>query len=238
VIDLSTARGWLLLALALAAAGIVLRRLENYLPSRRARRILRRWVVPALELLAASSAAGWTLEALVENRDSTAGLAFAALFLVLIWIGRNVFGDFVSGVFVRMEGTIEPGRRIAAGGVEGRVSKLGYRSVAVEADDGSTFRLPWRTVAGDIVRLGDAGAAVRSHSFTIAVPRDRPIERVLEEIPAAALASPWASITRIPEVRLQAETEQGYLLRVTAHVLDARFAPQIEAAIRERLGGP
>jgi small-conductance mechanosensitive channel len=236
VIDLSTTRGWLLLALALAAAGIVLRRLEAYLPSRRARRILRRWVVPALELLAASSAAGWTLEELVQNRGSTAGLAFAAFFIALIWIGRNVFGDFVSGVFVRMEGTIEPGRRIAAAGVEGRVSMLGYRSVAVEADDGSTFRLPWRTLAGDVVRIGEAGAAVRSHSFTLAVPRDRPIERVLEEIPAAALASPWASITRLPEVRLQEETEQGYLLRITAHVLDARFAPQIEAAIRERIG--
>jgi small-conductance mechanosensitive channel len=236
VIDLSTTRGWLLLALALAAASMLLRRIEAYLPSRRARRIVRRWIGPVLELLAASSAAGWTLEALVQNRDSTAGLAFAGLFLVLIWTGRNVFGDFVSGVFVRMEGSIEPGRRIATAGVEGRVSRLGYGSVAIEADDGSTLRLPWRTVAGDVVRLGEAGAAIRSHSFTIAVPRDRPIERVLEEIPAAALGSPWASITRLPEVRLQAETDQGYVLRITAHALDARFAPQIEAAIRERIG--
>ena len=236
MIDLSTTQGWLLLALALAAAGLFLRRLENYLPSRRARGIVRRWMVPALELFAGASAAGWTLEELVGNRSGNTGLAFAALFLLLIWIGRSVFGDFVTGVFVRMEGTIEPGRRMAVGGVEGRVSRLGYRSVAVEADDGSTFRVPWRTIAAEAVRLGEAGAAVRSHSFTLAVPRSRPIERVLEDIPAAALTSPWASTTIMPEVRLLSETEESYVLRVTAHALDARFAPQIEAAIREKLG--
>jgi small-conductance mechanosensitive channel len=239
VIDLSTARGWLLLALALVSAGLLLRRLENYLPSRRARGIVRRWIVPALELAAGASAAGWTLEELVGNRSGTTGLAFAALFLLLIWIGRSVFSDFVAGVFVRMEGTIEPGRRLAVADVEGKVAKLGYRSVAIEADDGSTFRLPWRTIAGEAIRLGEAGAAVRSHSFTIAVPRSRPIERVLEDIPAAALTSPWASSIQMPEVRLQSETEQSYILRITAHALDARFAPQIEAAIREKLGiGP
>jgi len=236
VIDLSTTQGWLLLALSLAAAGLVLRRVESYLASRRARAILRRWVVPALELFAGASAAGWTLEELVRNRDGTTGLAFAALFVLLIWIGRSVFGDFVAGVFVRMEGTIEPGRRMAVGGVEGKVTMLGYRSVAIEADDGSTFRVPWRTIASEAVQLGEGGAAVRSHSFAIAIPRDRPIERLLEEIPAAALTSPWASATQMPEVRRQSETEQGYVLRITVHALDARFAPQIEAAIREKLG--
>lgn len=239
MIDLSTTRGWLLLALALVAAGLLLRRVENYLPSRRARGMVRRWVVPALELSAGACAAGWTLDELVRSRSGTAGLALAALFLVMIWIGRSVFGDFVAGVFVRMEGTIEPGRRITVGPVEGRVSKLGYRSVAIEADDGSTFRVPWRTIAAEAVRLGEAGAAVRSYSFTISVPRTRPIERVLEDIPAAALTSPWASTTQMPEVRLQAETGESYVLRITAHALDARFAPQIEAAIRERLSlGP
>jgi small-conductance mechanosensitive channel len=235
VIDLSTARGWLLLALALVLAGLLLRRLENYLPSRRARGILRRWIVPALELAAGATAAGWTLEELVGNRSGNTGIAFAALFLLLIWIGRSVFSDFVTGVFVRMEGTIEPGRRMAVGGVEGRVAKLGFRSVAIESDEGSSFRVPWRTIAGEAIRLGEAGVAIRSHTFTIAIPRSRPIERVLQEIPAAALTSPWASTTQMPEVRLQSETDQSYVLRVTAHALDARFAPQIEAAIREEL---
>jgi len=235
VIDLSTTQGWLLLALGLVSAALLLRRLEHYLSSRRARGIVRRWIVPALELAAGASAAGWTLGELVGNRSGTAGIAFAALFLLLIWIGRSVFSDFVTGVFVRMEGTIEPGRRLAVGDTEGKVAKLGFRSVAVESDDGSSFRVPWGTIAGESIRLGEAGAAVRSHTFTIAIPRDRPIERVLQEIPAAALTSPWASTTQMPEVRLQSETNQSYVLRVTAHALDARFAPQIEAAIREAL---
>ena len=67
------------------------------------------------------------------------------------------------------------------------------------------------------------------------MPRTRPIERILEEIPAAALVSPWASTRRPPEVRLRAETDQAYVIEVTAHAIDARFAPQIEADIRERM---
>lgn len=236
MIDLTTRHVWLLIALALAAVAIVMRRLEGYLPSRRARSFLRRWIVPSLDLMVAGSAAGWVLAELLANRSDVSGLAFTGLFLLLVWVSRSVVADFLTGVVVRMEGVIEPGRRVSAEGVEGRVTRLGLRTIAMEADDGATIQVPWCVMARGAIRLGEEGAAVRSYSFTITVPRDQPIERLLETIPAAALTSPWASTTRAPEVRLQSETETSYVLRITAHALDARFAPQIEAAIRGRLG--
>jgi hypothetical protein len=85
------------------------------------------------------------------------------------------------------------------------------------------------------MRLREGASASRSHSFTLTVPRTRTIERILDEIPAAALVSPWASTTRLPEVRLRAETDESYVLAVTVHALDARFAPQVEADIRKRM---
>lgn len=235
MIDLTSTVARLVLLFALVAVVFLLRRLEPYLPSRRARRFVQRGLVPPIELLTAVSAAVWIFARLVEGRTAWVGLGWTVLFLALAWTVRTAIEDFVAGALLRMEGGVERGRRLVTAGAAGTIARLGYRSMEIEADDGATIRLPWRNVARDPIRLGEGAAASRSHRFTITVPRSRPIERVLEEIPAAALVSPWASTTRLPEVRLKTETDQNYVLEVTAHSLDARFAPQIEADIRERM---
>jgi len=235
VIEFTSTVARLVLLLALVVVVFLLRRLEPYLPSRRARRFVQRGVVPPIELLTAVGAAVWIFSRMVDGRTAWVGFGGTVLFLALAWTARTAIEDFVAGALLRMEGGIERGRRLGAAGVAGRIATLGYRSIEIEADDGATIRLPWRNVAKEAIRLGEGAAASRSHRFTITVPRTRPIERVLEEIPAAALISPWTSTTRLPEVRLQAETDEGYVLEVTAHALDARFAPQIEADIRERM---
>ena len=236
MIELPFTTRWLGVILILVAAALLLRRLVPYLPSRRTRRAVERWVVPPLELLAAATAAGWILARMLDGRAGWASVVWALLFVAIAWTARSVLEDFVAGRVLRMEGDVSRGRRLAAAGFGGRISQLGYRSVAIEADDGSTIRLPWRTLTREPLRLGEAGAAVSAYSFTLEIPRDRPIERVLEDIPAAALLSPWASTTRMTEVQLRAETEQRYVLGIVVHALDPRFAPQIETAIRERLG--
>lgn len=236
MINFPDVSGWLVLVLAAVAAAVLLRRLEPYLPSRRARRVLRRWVSPPLELLAAGAFAGWLISRLLDGQSAWTGLAYTLLVLAVAWTARAGLEDFVAGVILRMEGNVERDRRLEVNGVSGRIGALGFRSVAVETDDGTIVRVPWRMTAREPVRLGAAVTAVRSHSFTIDVPRTRPIERILEDIPAAALISPWASTTRLPEVRLRGETATDHVLEITVHALDARFAPQIEADIRNRLG--
>lgn len=235
MIELTTWVARLAAVVGLVVVVVLLRRLEPYLPSRRARRFLQRGLVPPIELLTAVSVAGLIFARLVDGRTAWVGIAWAGLALAFAWTARRAIEDFVTGALLRMEGGVERGRRIGVAGASGRIARLGYRSLEIEADDGSTLRLPWRKVAGDAIRLREGASASRSHSFTITVPRTRPIERVLDELPAAALVSPWASTTRLPEVRLKAETDQSYVLEVTAHALDARFAPQIEADIRKHM---
>jgi small-conductance mechanosensitive channel len=236
VISFLSATRWLAFILIVAAAALVLRRVVPYLPSRRARRLVDRWLVPPLELCAAAIAAGWVLSRMIDGQTGWATVTWGLLFLAIAWTARSALEDFVAGGLLRMEGEVDRGRRLAAAGLAGRISQLGYRSIAVETDDGSTVRLPWRTLAREPIRLGETGATVRAFTFTLRVPRTRPIERVLEDIPAAALVSPWASTTRLTDVQLRDETEQSYVLEITVHALDPRFAPQIEAAIRDRLG--
>ena len=235
MIEFTSTVARLVLLVALVALVVLLRRLEPYLPSRRARRFVQRGVVPPVELLTAVSVAVWVFARLVDGRAAWVGLGWSVLFLAIAWTARTAIEDFVSGALLRMEGGVERGRRLVTTGVAGSIVRLGYLSIEIEGDDGAIVRLPWRTVARNPIHLGAGAAASRLHRFTITLPRTRPIERILEEIPAAALVSPWASTTRLPEVRLQSETDQGYVLEVTAHALDARFAPQIEADVRERL---
>lgn len=225
----------LLLLAALVVLAVLFRRLPRFLASRRARLLVARWLQPVTELAVAGVVAIWVIMAATKGPGTERLLVGGPLVLLLLWAFRGVLRDFASGIVLRMDGLIEAGSWIHAAGVEGRVRRVGYRSLEIETVAGTRLALPFSHLAtAGIERPAEARAA-RAHTFRIEVPRTRPLDRVLADLSALALLSPWASAVRPAEVRLVAETDANYLLEVTATAIDPAFATRIETTVRREL---
>jgi small-conductance mechanosensitive channel len=228
--------GLLLVAIVLGATLGALRWIDGFVRSNATRRLIHRLLLPLLELAVVATATLWLLSFLAADASLERLLPLAFIVLALAWAGRRVLDDFVNGIVLRVEGSIEVGRTVRVPHVDGLVRRIGYRAVEIETDDGALVRLPFSRIAQ--ASLVTAAVGLRAHTFTLEVPRDRPLGRILSEIPTLALLSPWSSLTRMPRVELRSETNENYLLEITTYSLDPAYASRIEATVRQTLGRP
>jgi small-conductance mechanosensitive channel len=220
------------LLLILAA---ILRRLPGFTRSTRARRAIGRWLLPLTELGVAGTGVFWVFGVLTREQ-STARLATTlALLAGLAWAFRSVLQDFASGIVLRMDGVLEPDADITAGDVAGHVRQIGYRSVAIETDDGRRVAVPFSLVAARKVERAADRKGARAHTFRIEVARTLPLDRVLAELPGRAMLSPWSSTARLPDVQLLSESDSAWVLEVTTWAIDPAFASQIETTVRSEM---
>lgn len=225
-----------LLEIAVIAGVIafVLARIVPYIGSPVVRTWLARRARPLVEITFSASAALVGLLRLFRTQPPDTRLAIAVVIASVVWALHPLIADVVAGWIVRMEGSVESGRWVRLPGiVEGRVRRVGVRSALVETSTGDHVRVPLRDIAARPVMTADSAAGARAHTFTLEIPRTRPLAPLLAEIPAAALTSPWSSTVRPPEVDVRSETETHYIIDVTAWALDPTFASEIEAAVRE-----
>lgn len=157
------------------------------------------------------------------------------LVLVFAWAFRSVLQDFANGIALRMDGLPQPGEWIRAGGLQGRVRRVGYRSVEVETTENTRLSIRFSILAQAGIERSVASRAARAHTFTVQISDDHPLDRALTELPGLVLLSPWASPAKIPEVRLLSKTGDSYTLEVNAIALAPAFASEIEAMVRAEI---
>lgn len=222
------------IAIAAGLIAFLLARTTSYIAAPAARAFLARRARPVLEMVFAVSLLLAALLGLFGSVPGDTRISLAIVIAVVVWALRDVIVDISAGWIVRLEGSVEPGRWIRLGsGIEGRVSRVGVRSVMIETAGGDQVRIRHREFIEQPVTSADAATGARAYTFTLEVPRTRPLAPLLESIPAAALTSPWSSTARPPEVSVRAETDENYIIDVTAWALDPTFAPEIEAAVRK-----
>jgi small-conductance mechanosensitive channel len=222
------------IAIIAGVLAFLLARVVPYIGSPAARMWLARRARPLSEILFVASATLYGLLRLFRTQLPDTRLAIALVIAAVVWALHALIADVVAGWVVRMEGTVEAGRWVRLPGIaEGRVRKVGVRSTLIETSTGDQVRVPLRDIAARPVTTADTAAGARAHTFTLEIPRSRPLAPLLARIPALAMTSPWSSTVRPPEVDVRSETESHYIIDVTVWALDPVFAPEIEAAVRE-----
>lgn len=222
----------LVLVFWLARRGVAL------VPLSRARRRALSRLFPPLGLGIVAAGLGWIALTAVDGRPLLAGALLATLVAALVGGGWFALQDAIAGVVLRAEAGYEPGEWIQAGGVEGRIQRVGLRSLELETEAGQHVRVPYSRIAGGLqARTGSDGVG-GAHTFTLVVPRDRATLEAAAEIRLAALNCFFASATREPHIRLNDEgaagDASGVAFEVTVYSPDRSFLPEIERVVRRR----
>ena len=161
-----------------------------------------------------------------------------AVFLTALWSIRNPLTNWIDGMILRGEGTLQAGDRIGFDAGQGRILRLGLRSAEVEAEDGRLLRLPYTALMRGAIEVHPKPTATRSHSFSVVTPHPTDAGEQMRRMVSAAVLSPWSSAAPAPSVRLLDQQEDGARFEVTVYPVSVADASKVEKAVRQTASTP
>lgn len=227
-----TIDGWVLLWLgmwALLLVGVVqgVRLVLKVTPMPAARRRSFEQAVPMLELVLAVLYFVSAVQTLFRGHPTLAAVAVLGVLFGGLWLSRHALMDVVTGVFLRTGGSVARGDRVRVDGVDGTVTWLGTRSLAIETPGGEEALIPYSRLAGQSVHRTPRVDGAYRHMFRIepggATSPDR-IRRL-------AMLCHWSSAARAPVIRVNEDGEH----EVTVFALQSDRGAEIEAFVRKGL---
>lgn len=140
----------------------------------------------------------WTFYALLSIKilglNITWLIASSAALMVGIGLGlQNVFNDFISGIILLFEGTVDPGDIITVDGVVGKVKNVGIRTSQIITRNNITILVPNHKLTEDnVINWSHMHDAPRYH-VTVGVAYGTDTEKVTELLLNCASEHPKVS---------------------------------------------
>ncbi len=192
--------------------------------------------LPAIELLAWIIYAFWGVHVLFGNHvffDMIIGVM--ALFLIgaLAWF---VFRDFLAGVLIRAEKSLEPGQAMRTSSVSGKISKLGSLSLELINDDGEMVRIPYAKLNQDLITLPPLQDDNLPHHVELDVPPGVSSAEMQKRITSLLHAMPWI-IAPEPDVQVARREDGQAMLHITYYTHMRSQAQFVEEKLGEALAG-
>ncbi len=212
-------------SLGLVAVVVGAQALARRAPAGQVGTLLRLVLLPVVELAVAAGFAALVVQRLFAGAPAFGAAAMVGVLLLSLWLARDPIRDAMAGMILRGGGSLRTGDHLRVDGVEGRVKRLGVRSVLLELPGGDESRLPWGRLSDTVVVRRPQRFGAHPHSFRL--PAGTEPERVIR----AGLLCHWSSLSRPPSV---AAGSEGLL--VTVFSVDPARGPSIEAFVRRQLG--
>lgn len=226
--------GWVLARLVLWAGLLVLtaqglRLLLKITPMSAARRRSLEQAFPMLELLMAVVYFVSAVQSLFRGHPTLAAVGVLGVLFGGLWLSRYALMDVVTGVFLRTGGSVAKGDRVRVDGIDGNVTWLGTRSLAIEMHGGEEALIPYSRLAGQsVLRTPRIDGAYR-YTFRLEAGQTPSADRVRQ----LAMLCHWSSVARAPVVAVNEDGEH----EVTVFALQADRGGEIEAFVRKGLRG-
>lgn len=192
-------------------------------------------MLPTLEVVVGASFLLWAVWFLFPKGSDAVLWTGVGIVVVLVAAGWFVFRDVMAGVVLRSERAYATGQWIQAGTVEGFISKLGYRTMAIETDDGLRIKVPYSKLGQMSLTTADRTQTSRAHTFEIELPAEMNVAELTTRIRAATLTSFWSSPHREPYVHYLERRGDHHRFEVVAFSLDESYATDLEQSVRRQL---
>lgn len=190
----------------------------------------------------------WSVQVVCKN-NALYSLGLSVLLLaILTGVSWSILRDFVSGIIIKLEATYSINEWLKVRDVEGKVTKLGYRSLEIETEKGEIVNIPYSIITKEmsikssrIQGLEYGAETVKSHTFELDSPPSPPeggregIKEAKEKIRKLILNSHWSSLKKEPQIKLLEKTDAGYTFQVTVYTLDAKYFQEIESYVKSQI---
>lgn len=210
-----------------------MRRMPRFLPLRPPAQARLRRLLPFAEAIVVVVGVLWATSHVFDGQPVYAWGALGVL--VLVGIGAVWFAvrDVLTGLILKTEGTYQVDQMVEVHGVEGRIERLGFRTLTLTTETGRAIRLPYSRLSHEAVAVQEANDWVRPHTFHVEVPIQLDAEEAHERLRDTILNVAWTSVRQPPRMRVHALTESYRSYEVTIFVLGALHTADIEQRVRQ-----
>lgn len=177
----------------------------------------------------------WCIKQLIpEGLGNSLGVLAVVLlvFGMLFWF---IVRDFLSGIILKSEGSLKINDWVRVKGIEGKITRMGQRSMVVVTQSGETVNIPYSTLSGEISIKPNPSEKLRSHAFEITIPKELALEITIEEIKRIVLNAPWSAIIKVPEIKLLNESPSGYHFEINIYSVKQIYFQKIKDYLKDRL---
>ncbi len=177
----------------------------------------------------------WAAQQFFQHRPFYSAVWIGVLALLAVWASWFAIRDVIAGLILKAEDAYEINQRIKLPSVEGKIRRLGHRSLEIETADGQIVKIPYGRIAGAERILSDPRGTGRGYAFQISAPASMAPEQAAERLRRAALNSPWSSVTKEPRVRFLGEQEGRYRFEVVAYPLGEAYSRKVEEYVNKHM---
>ncbi len=192
----------------------LLSRAARMLISRKALRNRILALLPVAELLIWIGYGFWGLSILFGGLVYYDLILWVAVVLLIVALAWFVFRDFLAGVLLKAERSLEAGRYIKAPYAEGYIRSLGARSVVLVNEKGEIMRVPYSRINKEMIVLPPENDESLPHHLKLSLPAIRDPEVYKRLVEKELMAMPWITGSS-PSVDIVEETDGRYRLHLT-----------------------
>lgn len=163
--------------------------------------------------------------------------AGSAALLVGLGFGlQHTFNDFVSGIILLFEGTLQVGNIVEIQSIVGRVKHIGMRTSKIETRDGVTIIVPnSRLVSDNVVNWSHQHVDRTRFTIRFCVGVQSDVKKVREILLSIAKTHVDVVPTPAPKVRLYDFNDSGYVIDLQFWTSNMFFVETVKSDIRFRI---
>ena len=92
----------------------------------------------------------WSIQVFSKNNALYSFGLSILLLIILTGVSWSILRDFVSGIIIKLESTYSINEWLKVRDVEGKITKLGYRSLEIETEKGETVNIPYSIITKEM----------------------------------------------------------------------------------------
>lgn len=161
----------------------------------------------------------------------------AMVILLLVAVSWYVFRDFLAGVLLKAEKSLEPGQMIRTPSAGGKIKSLGSRYLELVNEEGEEVRIPYAKLSNEVFILPPENEDNWPHHVEVPLLAGQSPDAMQKRVLKLLHAMPWIT-PPAPEVKIKKTGDGSLLLHTTFYTHIRSQAVIVEERIREALTGP
>lgn len=171
-----------------------------------------------------------TVPLVFDDHPQYSPIGLGLILLGFAWVSWFAIRDFVNGAFLKAGRLMRVGDQVRFGELRGELSRLGYRTLSLELNDGAEAIIPYGRVTRDSLVRTPHAETVWRHSFNIPTPQHVSASEGCAQIRRTVLNHHWTAASKSPEVRVHADH-----FEVIVHALSPERGAEIQVAVENAL---